>query len=341
MTTAGRVGKINKWNHYSVPFLKKEPRCSGERGKKKECRVKICVSGSLSRFNDGHWLADSSASRRDVISGSDGVRLRHQSEVLRRRYSPRQFHHRHMSNELFIFWNRFNFFSSSSDESTKIVWFIIDLYTPNTETLASLLLGAHAFFVSVSALGCLATTRVCVLLSIHPWVLFPGGSLIDRLARIYGLFSLSLSLCRLAIFSSFSCPSPSFLRAGRRRRRHAASPPCSRLFVHQLFIRLSLSLSLFSLLALTAAKSTRPSDGEIGAESDAKWTENRDRFRAIWRRNKPFPERRRYTRTHTHTRGVGWRFRTNSDGDRSFRYLTKLYLFINICTHTLDTTNKR
>lgn len=35
MTTAGRVGKINKWNHYSVPFLKKEPRCSGEREKKK------------------------------------------------------------------------------------------------------------------------------------------------------------------------------------------------------------------------------------------------------------------------------------------------------------------
>lgn len=42
MTTAGRVGKINKWNHYSVPFLKKEPRCSGEKKKGMPCQ-NLCV----------------------------------------------------------------------------------------------------------------------------------------------------------------------------------------------------------------------------------------------------------------------------------------------------------
>jgi hypothetical protein len=180
------VGKINKWNHYSVLFLKKEHRCFSRvrLGKReKECRVKICVSGSLSRSNDGHCLPDSSASRRDVISGPDGLDC-----VINRRWlctvasvvSPRQFHHRHMSNELFISWNRFIFFQASDKKYIHENWCVIhhrsftQQIPKRSRCLAHAFKASH-FFLLLLTLGCLPTTRVCCPSLAVCMCCFPAG----------------------------------------------------------------------------------------------------------------------------------------------------------------------
>ena len=90
--------------------------------------------------------------------------------------------------------------------------------------------------------------------------------MIDRRARIYGLFSLR----RLAIFS-FSVFSPLLSLVLLLLFFMLAAAAVTLLLHPSLltslapsFIRFSLSLSLFSLLALTAATSIRSSDGEMG-----------------------------------------------------------------------------